>query len=104
MHFQDGYYCLGYASTEIIIEPFAVIENRLKSITLFPNPAKDYFSIKNAKGIQVSITNSLGQVIKKKNLNSDIEIIDVKGLDKGFYFVHLHYKDHISTRKLIINK
>lgn len=102
LYLQDGYYCVGYASSEIPIEPWAVNEQRFKTVYIAPNPAHEVFTIRNADKMTVELFNSFGQVITNRINCSSTESFDVSELDGGLYFVQLKYKDQISTRKLII--
>ncbi len=103
LNLKDGYYCVGYASTEIPLEPSAVIDEKLEMVSISPNPARDHYCIKNGKGLMMVLSNNVGQKIIVKELQSDSEIINTSHLDNGMYFIQLKYKNQVSTKKLIIN-
>jgi Secretion system C-terminal sorting domain len=64
-----------------------------KSITLYPNPAKNILNLKLPENIDVNvnsvtIVNSLGQIVLKQK-TENTTTIDVSNLQKGMYFVSL---------------
>lgn len=57
------------------------------SITVFPNPANHYISVSQLKDNRsYSIINSLGQAVLKGMVSAD-EIIDIRNLKNGLYFL-----------------
>ena len=78
-------------------------------IVLYPNPASDKISVKlknnNLSYNDISIVNSLGQVVKTQKLNNDLDFnIDVSDLSSGFYLLNIHTNSSTTTKKLIIEK
>ena len=60
---------------------------------LYPNPAKDFISIKNLIGnCNYTIFNSTGKPIKSGLLTESNNLIDVKALPAGFYFIQVNNK------------
>ncbi len=56
--------------------------------TVYPNPAKDFFIVKNAKvGSQLELINALGQVVLQENISSTHTKIDLHKVAAGSYFV-----------------
>jgi len=86
--------------------------NQLNKILLYPNPAKENFTISynvNTKGsIYLTLQNALGmQVIEKvfNNNSQGREIIDVSGLQAGIYFYQLRSDEtSLKSGKIIIIK
>ncbi len=63
---------------------------------IYPNPAKDNFTIEGAMGCEVRIYNMVGQSFDKLRMTNDKlrmtsnkEIIDIIGLSKGLYIVEI---------------
>lgn len=83
--------------------------NAVNSINIYPNPAKDHFTINMANvsgwdGYNLKITNSLGQIVHKSVLNQQYSVIDLpSNRNKGIYFVYIidPQSQIIFTRKLI---
>ena len=78
-------------------------------IVLYPNPASDKITVKlknnNLSYNDISIINSLGQVVKTQKLNNDLDFnIDVSDLSSGFYLLNIHTNSSTTTKKLIIEK
>ena len=78
-------------------------------IIVYPNPASEKINIK-LKNDQlsynnISIINSLGQVVKTQKSNSETDVnIDVKDLPSGLYLLNINSDSSTSVKKLIIEK
>ena len=61
------------------------------AVTLFPNPAQDYFSIHsgNERIIAMEMFNLMGETVLAEEVNSPGQEIDVSRLSMGMYFVRL---------------
>ncbi len=55
-------------------------------VQIFPNPASSFIQIKTEHPITISITNVLGETIRKQNIDSSTTI-DIAYLHSGIYFV-----------------
>jgi len=82
-----------------------ILENSLEnSVTLFPNPAKQQFTIKNSKQLDLDITifNILGKEVYNANNNTSINHhINLSSLKTGVYLVRLTAGNQTLTKKLI---
>lgn len=84
--------------------------NLASNYTMFPNPAKDKFTVQLSKvadkSLTLEIVNSVGQIVKTQVLNSEGgEInadVDISSLNSGIYFVRTTLDNKVSTKKLII--
>jgi hypothetical protein len=95
-----GGYCNG---NEIGLGKIAIKGKEISSdITLFPNPTNTEFSIKSDSKIkEVSISNSLGQVLLTTDKQKSIS---VESLSTGIYFVTITLESgEVKIQKLIIN-
>ncbi|MDO8999085.1 MAG: T9SS type A sorting domain-containing protein [Bacteroidota bacterium] len=79
------------------------------NLLVFPNPSSDYINIKldNSanKDVSVSLTNLLGQEVKKEFLGKENSInskLNVTGLPKGIYIMNLSIGNTISTKKIVV--
>jgi hypothetical protein len=76
-------------------------EFQTESITLFPNPASDNFTINTTKLVNVEIVNMLGKLVKSvQNVDASTSV-DVSNLDAGVYFVKVLGENATQTIKLI---
>ena len=82
-------------------------ENASLEISLFPNPATDILNITSSETIsEIEIVNTLGQVVKRIEVNADNAVCDVEGLKSGVYVVKvstlsLSKGANVSQRKFI---
>ncbi len=65
-------------------------ENVALEIVLFPNPATDILNITSSETIsEIEIVNTLGQVVKRIEVNADNAVCDVEELKAGVYVVRI---------------
>ena len=78
-------------------------ENVALEIALFPNPATDILNITSSETIsEIEIVNTLGQVVKRIEVNADNAVCDVEDLKAGVYVVRIHTEGAVvSQRKFI---
>lgn len=80
--------------------------NSVHLISLYPNPATDFFTIKTTSdliGSQLVLTNLLGKVILKKNISNSELTFSTNQFSSGIYFYSLIKNNQIiETKKLII--
>ncbi|MBQ2077601.1 MAG: T9SS type A sorting domain-containing protein, partial [Bacteroidales bacterium] len=79
------------------------IELMSAEISLFPNPANDILNISSSETIsEIEIVNTLGQVVKRIEVNSDNAVCDVEELKAGVYVVRIRTASAtLSQRKFI---
>ncbi|MBQ2542375.1 MAG: T9SS type A sorting domain-containing protein, partial [Bacteroidales bacterium] len=85
-------------------DPATGIEgNTAFEINLFPNPANDILNISSSETIsEIEIVNTLGQVVKRSEVNSDNAVCDVEELKAGVYVVRIRTASAtLSQRKFI---
>ncbi len=77
------------------------------NLAIYPNPCIDMFYVsvtdQNALGSEISITNSIGELIWVEKLNSLNQAIAVNHFSKGIYIVKISNNQSSSSKKLIIN-
>ena len=60
------------------------------NIVIFPNPANDILNITSSETIsEIEIVNTLGQVVYRKEVNSDNAVCDIEDLPSGVYMVRI---------------
>lgn len=79
--------------------------NNILGLSVSPNPFNETFTVK-ARNLgddaTLSITNVLGQVLKKENISGSLsKEYDFSAYDSGIYFVTLKTKDHQSVARII---
>ena len=71
--------------TEASIPETATLE-----ISIFPNPTSDFLNITSSEEIsEIEIVNVMGQIVSRKDVNSDSAVCDVAGLPSGVYVVRI---------------
>jgi YD repeat-containing protein len=81
------------ATCEVTVLPLLGIEDiNISEIKLYPNPAKDFLTLKNAEGKDIIVYTSLGNKIFEKANVSDEEIINTSSWSSGVYLVKINDK------------
>jgi|GEM_PF-843241 len=80
------------------------IQNTAKtSVSVYPNPASDYFSIKDGKRVaKISVYSADGKLVKV--FDSERKEYSVSGLKAGVYIVSIEEKDGTKTTTKLIKK
>ncbi len=87
------------------------VENKIAPITtnvkriinslveVYPNPVNDELNIKSDAGLynSMTITNTMGQLISKQQINSGITRLDVRSLPAGIYYLTLRGENGVKT-------
>jgi hypothetical protein len=71
-------------------------------VTIYPNPARDYFQIRTEPGSQLQITNLQGQVVIAKKLQNWVNFVNVKYLSRGTYVIRVMYEGNVGVRKIVV--
>ena len=85
---QFGFYNTGIASS---CNYTGVNELKSDKIEIYPNPAKDYinFDMGMYKDFQLSVYNSVGQTVLKKQLTSSNTTLNIQSFQSGMYYYQL---------------
>jgi hypothetical protein len=78
--------------------------DRLNSdVDIYPNPANNrlYINLKDSKPASVQINNLNGQPLLLKQLNNQIETIDISKFAKGIYLIKIIKNNTIIVRKVV---
>jgi len=69
-----------------------LLENNVDtSVKLYPNPSSDFVTLNNASiGSYISISNTLGKVVKELTTTVKNEQLPISDLDKGLYFITIN--------------
>ena len=77
----------------------------LTEISVYPNPSNGFFTIENAKGFELSITDISGKTHYKIVIKEDYWTVELgKTFCSGIYFVHLISEKESYTKKILIKK
>ncbi len=81
-----------------------ITESEFAGISIYPNPAYGIFYISKAVGMNVSIIDSTGKMIKQIKINSNDKPILLKNFAEGIYFIKISGKQKSITKKIILRK
>ncbi|MGW8316144.1 MAG: T9SS type A sorting domain-containing protein [Bacteroidales bacterium] len=82
-------------------------EMLLPEISVFPNPAYEFITIRSAhmENMSVEITSSKGQLIARRIINGTTMQLDLSSVQKGVYLITINSKDFVTTKKIVkLNK
>ncbi|MDG1332579.1 MAG: T9SS type A sorting domain-containing protein [Crocinitomicaceae bacterium] len=73
-------------------------------IEIFPNPAKDYLTIRSDLGsdLEVELINGFGQVVRSERLESSSNTLNISDLASGIYFVKISVDGKVGVQKVVI--
>ncbi len=102
---EDGTTTKSYFINFTVMPTF--VDNReTQVLQVIPNPANSYVKlVLNAdfNGAELRIINTTGQVVLKKTISSNEEILDVRNLKSGVYFITILKENTFVSEKLTIN-
>ena len=80
------------------------VNNNLKSLQLYPNPADNIVNIKSLSNIQtLTVIDFTGRVLKEqKNINQKDVKLNISGIPKGIYIIHVKTEQESVSKKLIV--
>ncbi len=83
-----------------------VNESRMNSeeIGIYPNPTSGVFQISDSRFQikSIKVMNILGETIYQSQINNQQSTIDLRGVDKGIYFVQVHTESGSVNKKIVI--
>jgi hypothetical protein len=102
IEFLDGYMNLDWMNF-VVSNPsdFDEVKNN-KTFTFYPNPAYDYIKVKSAEPVQIEIYSLQGQLLIKKKISTDDDLIPVGNLTSGSYFIKILNRTRVFSDILII--
>ncbi len=74
-------------NVNVTFEKELTIKHDFANVYAYPNPTKGLFTIKVNRQQTIEITDVLGKIVKKKNIVSDTETIDLSMQPNGIYFI-----------------
>ncbi len=71
-------------------------------ISIYPNPASEYFmAMTEGKGL-IEIFDMTGKLVSKSIINKTTQVVDIRNLQKGLYFVKITNENNAFTQKLVV--
>lgn len=100
---NDTYpYCLAPHEIDQLVNVDETIE--ALGIDIFPNPAKDFLTIRSDSGseLEIEMINSFGQIMLTETITAATSSIDVSELSNGIYFVKVLVDGKVGVQKVVI--
>jgi hypothetical protein len=100
---------IGLYNTPIVLDSSVPVEDILlgPDISVFPNPATDFATIKmeefHGDRIPYRMTNVFGQIIESGSIQSSETMIDLSRLQEGIYFLTINLGTNNVIKKLIVS-
>jgi hypothetical protein len=100
-----GLYHIDDVSLTELPPPLAIESESEKTISLFPNPAQNFFVIGGLTSSNCILTLSdlSGKTISRNTVNTANNLVDVSALESGVYFVTLEMENGRIVKKLVLN-
>ncbi len=71
-------------------------------ISIYPNPASEYFiAMTNGKGL-IEIYDVTGKLVSTSSITKTTQVVDIRKLQKGLYFVKITNENNAFTQKLVV--
>ncbi|KMQ67567.1 hypothetical protein ACM39_11895 [Chryseobacterium sp. FH2] len=104
---NNGATFAGYYWDDAVWEPIPNLGTHeaidLSTVKVYPNPVQDILNISDVRDVKsITITDAVGRMVKF--IEKPSTVLQVNDLEKGIYFVALHYKNGSNTSTKIIKK
>jgi hypothetical protein len=100
--------CSNTVTTSLVVSPCTGLNNTsitLNNLSVYPNPNNGEFTISAEIDMNLTIENSLGQVVKTVSLNqSNNHKVSISNLANGIYFVVGNVNNQNLKQKIIVSK
>ncbi|MFN5370455.1 MAG: T9SS type A sorting domain-containing protein [Bacteroidia bacterium] len=102
---SQGLYHIDDVSLTEMPPPLAIESESEKTISLFPNPAQNFFVIGGltSSNCLMTLSDLSGKTINREVVNSGNNLVAVSELKSGVYFVTLEMKNSRIVKKLVVN-
>lgn len=95
-----------HIDTICISQPTSIAELNKDDFNIFPNPANDLLTIKGKEAVlaEVSVTNSIGEIVKREIFIGSEMKLDIRTLTQGNYILQLKTSEGISRKNISVVK
>lgn len=105
---SDGYITIDTSFTLHVSVLTSISNLELSTISVYPNPAHEKLTVKFDKPVSLNATlllfDTFGKLIRQKNVEGQMEYLDVKILSKGLYILQVVEDSQIKiTTKILID-
>jgi len=82
----------------------SVGDSEFAYLSIYPNPANNELTIRNAENANIVIYDILGKRVQSASKINVVQTLDVSNLTSGTYFVSIEKNQQRTVEKLIISK
>jgi hypothetical protein len=86
-----------------VVKQVGIEKITVSQLNIFPNPAKDFFTLIDNFNGSLFIYDMIGELIKEINIESTKQVINVNDLAKGIYVIKIVKNETIFINKLVVN-
>ena len=88
-----------------IIDPTSSVgEHDFAGLTMFPNPANDFFILDGAEGAMVQLMSAEGRLVKEWLEESSMATVSCDGWCEGVYFLRILKGEAVQVRRLLVQR
>ncbi len=98
IHDNNQFYLHVYYSTT------GVEEEEISQVVVFPNPAKNQFSVEGQGLTHVTVYNMLGQMVYDSDCDGDTKVVNMSQNESGLYVVRVSTVDGEYTKRITVVK
>jgi Secretion system C-terminal sorting domain len=96
--FGEGDFCLNFVNFVVSVDEYTTTQ-----FAMFPNPAKDNFTVRaNADVQQVNVFNMIGDLVLTQNFYNNSTVVVNSELAQGIYMVEVKTAFGTTTQKLVV--
>ncbi len=102
IQFSDGYYAIGYGSTQLAEPALETATLTNVEISLYPNPSNGKIYLDNAAGLNFALYDINGKNLFSEFINSEKQFFDLSNFPKGVYIAVLKNKKESFSKKIVL--
>lgn len=84
--------------------PDSLFEKKQAKVTIFPNPAQDYFTVLGGSNANVYVFNHTGSQVLFSRLTKTHNTVDVTSLGSGIYTIKIEIADEVHHVQLLVQR
>ena len=85
----------------VYYSPTGIEENNTQ-VMVYPNPAQGFLTLEAEGVLEVSVYNTLGQCVLKKEIAESQSIVDLQNVSEGLYLLRIKTKNGIVSKRITI--
>lgn len=85
----------------VYYSPTGIEENNTQ-VMVYPNPAQGFLTLEVEGMLEVSVYNTLGQCVLKKEIAESQSIVDLQNVSEGLYLLRIKTKNGIISKRITI--